>query len=143
MIIIAVVLLIALVGIGVFVVTRMQGTTNTAQEVAASPMPQAVPGEEVPEQVAVREITVEGRDYSFAPASINVTQGERVRVMFINRGAMPHDFVIDELGVATRIINPGQTDVVEFTASDSGSFTYYCSVGNHRALGMVGSLSVE
>ena len=32
---------------------------------------------------------------------------------------------------------------VEFTVDKTGTFEYYCSVGQHRANGMVGNLIVE
>ena len=34
-------------------------------------------------------------------------------------------------------------EVLEFTADKAGSFEYYCSVGEHKAMGMVGTLKVE
>jgi uncharacterized cupredoxin-like copper-binding protein len=53
--------------------------------------------------------------------------------------------VIDELNVATKQISEGGTDSVTFTvpASAAGkSFEFYCSVGNHRQMGMVGTVNV-
>ena len=37
----------------------------------------------------------------------------------------------------------GQIDEVEFVVDKAGTFEYYCSVGNHRQMGMVGKLIVE
>lgn len=98
---------------------------------------------EMAEDDDVLEVAVDGDEYSFDPASITVTEGETVRVAFTNAGSFPHNFIIDELGVATETISPGGTDTVEFTADQSGTFTFYCSVGNHRQLGMEGELDVE
>src|SRR3990167_9256749 len=39
--------------------------------------------------------------------------------------------------------NTGQSASVEFTADKAGGFEYYCSVGTHRAMGMVGAFIVE
>lgn len=91
----------------------------------------------------VREISVEGEEFGFSPSGITVSEGETVRVTFTNVGTFPHNFVIDELGVATETIQPGETDTVEFTANESGTFAFYCSVGNHREQGMEGDLEVE
>jgi nitrite reductase (NO-forming) len=55
---------------------------------------------------------------------------------------MSHDFVIDELGVQSDKVNNGETATVQFVADKVGTFEYYCSVGNHRAMGMVGKLIV-
>lgn len=56
---------------------------------------------------------------------------------------MTHNFVVDELGVKTKTIKGGEEDVVEFTPDAAGTFEYYCSVGEHRAKGMKGTLIVE
>ena len=54
-----------------------------------------------------------------------------------------HDFVIDELNVKSEITKGGNSTVVEFTPDTAGTFEFYCSVGQHRANGMVGKLIVE
>jgi heme/copper-type cytochrome/quinol oxidase subunit 2 len=56
---------------------------------------------------------------------------------------MMHDFVIDELGVKIPVTQAGDTSVVEFVADTPGTYEYYCSVGEHRAQGQVGTLIVE
>lgn len=100
----------------------------------------------------VKEFTVEASEEAsglkFSPATITVSQGDKVRIILKNIGPqMPHDFVIDEFGVATPRINPGQTATVEFTADQSGTFFYYCSIetetGTHRAAGMEGEITVN
>jgi len=90
-----------------------------------------------------REITVEGSEYSYSPTSIKVEAGEKIRLTFKNTGNLPHNFTIDELGVRTRTIAGGQTDVVEFTADKSGTFAFYCSIPGHKQLGMEGDLEVQ
>ena len=91
---------------------------------------------------AVKEFTVTGSAFKFAPATLTVNKGDTVRITFKNTGGT-HDFVIDELGVKTQVINTGQEEVVEFVADTAGTFEYYCSVGNHRQMGMVGTLTVK
>jgi plastocyanin len=56
---------------------------------------------------------------------------------------MPHDFIIEGMGVSTDVITAGSSSVVEFTAPSEGTYAYYCSVGNHRGMGMEGSLIVN
>ena len=63
-------------------------------------------------------------------------------ISFKNSGGT-HDFIIDEFNVATKRLNGGEQDAVEFTADKTGSFEYYCSVGQHRQNGQVGTLIVE
>nr|MBP9748514.1 cytochrome C oxidase subunit II [Candidatus Paceibacterota bacterium] len=73
---------------------------------------------------------------------ISVKKGDKVKIIFKNSAGF-HDLVIDEYGVATKQAQAPDTEVLEFTATKTGSFEYYCSVGSHRAMGMVGILTVE
>ena len=91
----------------------------------------------------VKEFIVTGEDYSFSETNLTVSEGDVVRITFVNGGEMPHDWVLDEFGAATEILQAGEEQVVEFIAGDPGTYEYYCSVGNHRELGMVGVLTVE
>ena len=72
---------------------------------------------------------------------IRVNQGDIVELNFEVTGGN-HDFVIDELRVATDILSTGQSQTVVFEASEAGTFEYYCSVGSHRADGMFGTFEV-
>jgi len=89
----------------------------------------------------VRTIEVEAGVYYFKPSEIKVKKGEKVRIVLKNVEGM-HDFVIDELKVNSGIIQSGQTTEFEFVAEKTGEFEYYCSVSNHRAMGMKGTLVV-
>jgi plastocyanin len=91
----------------------------------------------------LQNLTVEASDYSFSPSSFTVKKGERVELVFKNNGSNPHNFVLEELGVNTQTLSSGQSETLIFTALKSGTFTYYCAVGNHRDLGMEGKLTVE
>ncbi len=95
----------------------------------------------VPE-VEVTEIELDASNFTFGQDEIRVKEGETVRIT-INNTQGTHDFVIDELEVNSGIIPEGESQTVEFTAWDTGSWEYYCSVGNHRQLGMKGILVVE
>lgn len=92
---------------------------------------------------AIKEIMVEGSEFKFSPASLTLKVGEKVRIIFQNKGSLPHNLTIDQLGVATKTIGSGAKDTIEFTATKDGTFTMYCSVGNHRARGMEGPVSVQ
>jgi nitrite reductase (NO-forming) len=80
----------------------------------------------------------------FTPNVIEVEAGQTVTVRITSQDEM-HDFVIDELDVNSGFIGAGDSVVVEITAPADASgqeFEFYCSVSNHRALGMIGTLKV-
>lgn len=100
----------------------------------------------VKEQVEIakaRIIVVEGSEFKFDPSSITVEKGEKINLVFKNIGKFPHNFVVDELGITSKTINGGEEDSVEFVVEKSGTFSMYCSVGNHRQQGMEGEVIVE
>lgn len=89
-----------------------------------------------------KEYIVEGSNYTFSPVALTVKKGEKTRIVLKNTGGM-HDFVVDELQIRTAVINDGKEDFIEFTPDTAGSFEFYCSVGNHRAMGMKGTIVVQ
>lgn len=91
----------------------------------------------------VKEITVRGNEFSFDPNSITVLAGEKVKLTFKNNGSAPHNLVIEELGIGTKTIGSGSTDVIEFTAPAAGDYAISCSVPGHKEAGMKSSLIVE
>ncbi len=90
-----------------------------------------------------KEIVINASEYKFSPVTLTVKKGEPIKLTLKNVGKMPHDFVIDELGIRTKKIAGGDTDTIVFTPEKTGTFEYYCSVGSHRALGMVGKITIE
>ncbi len=93
-------------------------------------------------QGQVKEFTVTGANYSFTPNTLKVKKGDKVLITFKNSGGI-HDFVIDEFTVKSKRIKSGEDDTVSFTADKVGTFEFYCSVGQHRSMGMKGTLTVE
>lgn len=88
-----------------------------------------------------KEFTVNGKNFAFAPAAIDVQTGDHVKITFKDDEGF-HDLVIDGIG-ATQRVNGGEESSLEFTADKKGTFEYYCSVGRHRQFGMHGQLIVE
>ena len=87
-------------------------------------------------------VEVVGKPFAFTPKEIRVKQGQTVQINFTNEQGT-HDLVLDEFGARTPVIQTGQKASVTFVADKKGTFEYYCSVGDHRARGMVGKLIVE
>lgn len=94
------------------------------------------------ESVEVKEFKISGQNYSFSQDEIKVKKGDLVRIIFTSEQGF-HDWVVDQFDIRTDQISAGQTTKVEFIADKTGTFEYYCSVGNHRQLGMIGNLIVE
>lgn len=89
-----------------------------------------------------KTFTITGKNFSFTPSEIRVAKGDKVKIIFQNDEGF-HDWVIDEFNAKTPQIPAGQTATVEFIADITGQFEFYCSVGQHRQLGMKGILFVN
>ena len=112
------------------------GSTKPKMSQSPDPVANASPTASAMPTEGMREITVAGDEYEYSPEELMLTKGEKIKLTFTNRGKLPHNLMIDELGVSTDTIPGGKSTTVEFTVSQTGSFTAYCSVGNHRSLGM-------
>lgn len=144
--IILIIIIVLVVGIGGYLLLR--GGHQTPAPVSAPTTAPGVSPENVEEKVVsdgteIKEFIVSGTEFSFNPSSLSVKAGEQIKIVFKNDGKAKHDLVIEELGIRTRIISVGQTDVLEFIAPSSGTYTFSCSVPGHRSAGMVGELEVE
>ena len=75
---------------------------------------------------ATHEITLDMRQFEFAPARIEVNQGDRV-ILTLRAADVVHGFYLDGYGLDTRI-QPGISQRIEFVAQRAGKFRYRCSV---------------
>ena len=115
----------------------------------------------------VREIRVRASDdLKFEPSEIRLNVGERVRLVMENMGVSVHDITVDEMpmmdggsGGAAHDMGEGmdmgsqnamhlaveshRDGTMEFTPTERGTYTYYCSVEGHRDGGMQGTMIVE
>jgi nitrite reductase (NO-forming) len=91
---------------------------------------------------AISSFDISAKPFEFSLKEIKVKKGTKVKINLTVTQGM-HDFVVDEFNARTKQITTGQADSIEFTADKSGTFEYYCSVGTHRQMGMVGKLIVE
>lgn len=129
---------------GFYFLNSKSPTTNTAsQDNLSQPSTEPTSAPETPEAMNSNEITVEGGEFKFSPSEITVKKGEKVKLTFKNTGKFQHDYVIADLNVSTKRIQPGEEDTVEFTPEEAGEFKFICSVGNHEEQGMTGTLTVE
>ncbi len=143
----AIVALIVLLIAGFFFMSRKSGSNPAVQESAVEEHNETMPTEATEtsatqESETVTTVTMEAGSFYYKPNVINAKVGEKIKIVMTSKDMM-HDFNIDELGVKLPITKAGTTNEVEFTASKAGTFEFYCSVGQHRKQGQVGTLIVK
>lgn len=132
-------------------------TTQTAPQDTTGATMEQEPGGEVMEGEAMEGEAMEGEtsqveaDYTlelsnfmFNPDVIEAAPGETVTVEIRNVEGM-HDFVLEEFNVSSEVTTAGDTTMVEIAVpadAEPGEYEFYCSIGNHRQMGMVGMLRV-
>jgi len=94
------------------------------------------------DQGQVREFTVSGDRFAFAPSSLTVNKNDLVKIAFTAQD-MPHSFTVDDYRIVKRA-GAGQTVTFEFRADRSGSFTFYCNLSQDaKCRDMKGTLTVR
>lgn len=89
-----------------------------------------------------REVNITGKNFAFSQTEIQVKKGDFVRINFKSTDGL-HDVTIDAFNAKTDRVSTGNSSSVDFGADKAGTFEFYCSVGNHRQMGMIGKLIVE
>jgi plastocyanin/mono/diheme cytochrome c family protein len=59
-----------------------------------------------------------------------------------NPGVIPHDFTVDEWGIADPLAGGAQTTITIPADAQPGTYTFYCSVPGHRQAGMEGTITI-
>src|SRR3989344_1032947 len=147
---IIVVVVIAVLAIGGFLLFKNRGLAPAEIETRSNmPVPRSdVEETEVVEEAgqtnptSIKEFSIDEVPFSLSPSTITVNRGDTVRITVKNKQGT-HDLKIDEFNASTRVLNVGEEQIITFVADKVGVFEYYCSVGNHRAQGMVGTLRVR
>lgn len=122
-----------------------------------------------PAPAGMRELTIVATEFKLDPTAIELVAGQPVRLTFVNKGVVEHDWEArglrvenvrlvssgsqpDEVdhvahpaaqGIAHAMAGPGQEMVLEFTPVSVGSFDIVCQVPGHEAAGMVAKLTVR
>lgn len=87
-------------------------------------------------------IVMDAGSFYYSVKEIKAKVGDKVKIIMTSKDMM-HDFVIDEFSVKSKLAKAGETVEFEFVVDKAGTYQYYCSVGQHRQNGQVGSLIVE
>lgn len=75
---------------------------------------------------STKEFSITAKKWEFVPSIISVNKGDKVKLT-VESIDVDHGFSIAEFGVK-RTLKPGQTEIIEFTADQSGTFSFFCSV---------------
>lgn len=84
---------------------------------------------------------VTARDFAFEPEILR-TKASEVKVELRNTGEALHDFTIEGKEKEKVIAPKDETATGTFSLA-KGTYTFYCSVADHRQRGMEGTLTVE
>lgn len=134
----------------------------------------------------VREVRLTARDFVINPSTVELTVGERVRLVYVNEGEVDHDIELEDFiaedvsliqgpeeaeeaagepqategthmeedemaemmekaaeGLVHPHAPPGGTVIMEFTPTESGTYTITCPMEGHADKGMTGTLVVR
>ena len=78
------------------------------------------------EQPQTVEIKMIARQFDFAPKTITVRKGQRVKLSVTSED-VDHGIAIDEFNIDERV-KANKTQVIEFTPTRTGRFKFYCSI---------------
>jgi plastocyanin len=120
--------------------TSPSGVSKTTIESNTSSDDKEISNSEV--VTSKKQFTITGSNFAYDVKEIKVKKGDTVEVKFINADGF-HDFVIDEFNAKTKQLKAPGEETITFIADKTGTFEYYCSVGSHKQMGMVGKLIVE
>lgn len=88
-------------------------------------------------------VEIVATDFAFAPDTVTVNEAGETTFRVVNEGATTHALEIEGGGVEeeTDPIGPGES--AELTVQlRAGEYELYCPIGNHRQMGMEGTLVV-
>ncbi len=109
----------------------------------SSAAPESSPAAPPPAPPEVRTVTaMEGEMYIELSES-SFTPGEYT-IEVVNEGNATHDLVVERDGedvAASETIGPGASTTLTVTL-EAGEYVFYCSIANHRAMGMLTNVTV-
>jgi plastocyanin len=96
-----------------------------------------------PSAGAALSLQADKSQLKFDKSALSAKPG-KVTIVMKNPSPLPHDVAIEGNGVEAKgkIVNQGGTSTATATLK-AGTYTFYCSVDNHRQAGMEGTLTVK
>ena len=115
--------------------SAQQPAQEPAQQPAAPADP--APADSTESDAAVSTITAVEDDFSISLDTEELTAGT-YEIEVVNEGSASHDLVVERDGediAATEILSPGDSATLTVDLA-AGEYVFYCSVANHRGMGM-------
>jgi plastocyanin len=106
----------------------------TTVEAQRNPSPDATSGTS---NLSAHQVQV--RDFNYSPAQVTNLVNDPISITVTNAGPSPHTFTIDGMADSGSIPS-GQSRTVQFTPSQAGNLTFYCTI--HGRGTMSGTISV-
>lgn len=81
----------------------------------------------------------------FSPSALTARVGQPIRLNLYNSDSLLHEFAIDDSEVVA-VVEPRASQNADFVINKAGTYTFACNLileGDHRSLGMVGTIVVE
>lgn len=107
------------------------------------PQPSPVPNENIVPETSLKEIEITAENYEYSLKEIVLKKGDKVKLT-ISSNEGRHNFSVNELALASPVVEENESATIEFTADlEAGEYEYYCAIGDHRQRGMTGILRIE
>lgn len=121
--------------------TPAASASETSTSSSSAPSTTSSPSEssasETPAAGQTQTLAVDSIDFGYELPQDELAAGT-YEITLTNTGQATHDLVVERDGEdvgASEQIGPGETSTFEITLEE-GEYVFYCSVGNHRSMGM-------
>jgi plastocyanin len=119
--------------------TSAAGTTSESASSSSSAAASSSDGSSEAEAITATE-----EDFSISLDEDSLTAGTYT-ITVVNNGSATHDLAVEEDGTTEATsdkIGPGESTTLTVDL-DAGEYVFYCSIGNHRAMGMEITVTVS
>jgi LPXTG-motif cell wall-anchored protein len=97
-------------------------------------------------QSSPQQVTLTLNEFTIAPSTFTVTQGQPVHFTINNTGKFPHNVTFmqgaETVTLEAQPLAGGQSGTADFTFDQAGTWEMHCPVDGHAGKGMVGQVIV-
>ncbi|HLC32540.1 MAG TPA: cupredoxin domain-containing protein [Candidatus Nanoarchaeia archaeon] len=83
----------------------------------------------------ITEVRIDAQQFEFLPSRIDLTKGERVRLILTARD-VNHTFVLPEFGIDEEL-EVGEDTRIDFWPNKTGFYLFYCDKPGHKMEGII------